>query len=204
MRTWIWVVLVIGCGKSEKQTDEAKPAKKKWETAGYRDTTPEERKPAGAALAAAKLPLSDKWTEQPSRDGKRYFDSNNVSIELYLANASEMVAVLDEPPTTVDELVARVKPNDNQIDGWPFLFDRFTTVTSGSAGNDFWIRGPIQVNEHCGDHGCDPKTWVDGGRDGFVVYRLQGTHRFRCAAFGIAPVKHTVDEAFDACTKLSL
>lgn len=205
MRMWIALVLMIGCGKSESKqsSDEAKPEKRKWETRGYRETTPEERKAAGAALAAAKLPLPPAWEERTSRDGTRFFESNNVTIELYLANADDMVAVLDEPPMTVDELVVRVKPKENQIDGWPFLSKRFTTVTSGSSGNDFWIRGPLQVNEQCGDTGCDPKGWVDGGRPGFVVYRVQNGHRFRCAGWGIDPVKHTVDEAFDACTKLA-
>ena len=201
MRTIVVVVLALAaCGKGKDDKQEA-PKKHEWKARGYRDTTAEERAAAEPKLAAAKLPLPGEWTQEPG-DGKRRFTNGITEVELYVANAAESVAVLDEPPQTVEQLVARVKPKEDQRRSWPLYRNRFTTeTTSGTLADGFWVRGSLQTNDNCGDIGCDPKAWVDGDNIGFVVYRTLGGEKFRCASKGNKIAKRELDAVFEACSK---
>ena len=202
MRSLILVAMLVanGCGKS----DQPAPTPK-FEAAGYRETSEAERTAGKAALAAAKLPLPAGW--EPGfgdLDGERSYQKNQVTVELYLAAADELVAAVNEPVTTLDELVARAKPQVR--DGWPFWARRFTALADkGSAGTDISIRGPLQSNDECGDEGCRD-AWHDSAYVGFVMYRSLGPHRFRCGVHGLVlgGGNPALDEAIAACKALAL
>ena len=113
-------VAAAGCGSGE-----AEPAPR---SKGYRNTTPQERTAARAALARARLGLPAGWSEEAAGDGvRRFANGSMVTLELYLAGVEERVAVADEPPRSLDELVAR------------FRFGRVTD--RGSNGDTWWVGG---------------------------------------------------------------
>jgi hypothetical protein len=197
-------LVLVACSGGKSGEGEPKANPEKWKAEGFRETTAEERAAAQAALAGATLGLTKDWTESRVGDGSRRFTRNATVLELYLANAEELVAVADEPPASLDELIARTRPGAVR-DGWPFWSFRFKAIADqGASGTDAWIRGTLEKNAECGDSGCGD-TWSDSAEVGFVMMRTFGPHRFRCGAHGldVGGGNAALDEAFAACKAMT-